>query len=1641
MIVPNSSKILKYLNILILITFSLSKLQFQENDQCPREKPILKSGQCQSVYCTPEEFSKNICTISNYLIKTQWLNNFHIFAEEYMSHISVSTSPKGELFLSSHKIIDDYDKYLYGFSSEGEGLFYNSETDSYTSFEIIDFPIREYADYNNYVEIDGKGYLISVPTEDDIYLIDYVNKTSQYFSIRPVAKSSDTIFKINGYNNTFFTAYIYCTDQYSKSCFLHFQSFKLNLTKLERVNNITNITTIQGTRINCFQNKKGIIFCAYTKNIGTYENPSLKHTLSVINPVKFSFSHQIIIEQQFVTYPMFNEMIELRDRLYILAYAIDDEVIKVQFKNITVLEYESGPMLSYNNFFKNINEIYINEDKSFKYKSGSYKKNDMYRINENKFAILLKDFSKDSSSTVNSKIQIYIFSIYNNDQNLNYRRYSIDFELYNKHSYDDIRGYTLGNFFGIILGLTLDRESYVKNRATFMTFGFVNATEQDTYDTKLKYNNTNSTIIISEYINEIENNIFGYEFLGVKILELPSEEDAGYFINNITNKKVSKDDMIDRNSELRFILSDIFKTDIFSIVFVGVISEPSYERMNEFTEEIKEYPLDENMTDKNFYEPQILYGKKMNFKFRLSSCFDSCSTCTELSENENAQKCIKCRSGFYFKEGTNNCYDKIDTKYYFDEDKHMFCPCYDDCLTCKTKAISSKQMNCLTCDYNLNYYNRSKNCLNCSKYVNYEQNECIDTIPDGYYLEDKELGTLGKCYYLCKTCEGGPYTKNNYFHMNCKSCIYKNSKFKPTFDGDCPDSPDEEGDDSPVDGKCSFNKPILKDWKCQLIYCTPEEYNDNTCTIYNPIVKTQWLNNFHVFAEESTSSVCLANDIISKEKLIFMAQSQEMGYTDKYLYGFDKNGTGIFYDEKNKKVNTFKKLSFPVSENLIQKANYIELDSEGFLLTTPVKNNLYLINYIKDEKVEKRIDYTAYSSDKIILRQKKTYSRNAEFITDFIYCKNDNLDDCYIMMINFEENDKDLTETTSLVSSVQVHYNSILNCYKDDNNYIKCIYNKVNSDKSILHTLGIFSAFSNKNIELQKEYELENNYDSNPSFDSMIEMSNDIYFIAYSLPENKNTIKILLKKVFNDINIFRMDDFLEDIPYIFINEDSLYNFANGDAKNNCLYKISDEKFAMMVKTFKDNQNTGIVIFIFTLYSYFSKINIRHYPISFTLYNTLIEGKLIGYNLNGFFGNLIELNAPGDNSIRRAAFFTFGYMNTTKEITPLEGYDIIFKKKEKIIVKDYFTENENNLFGYTLDNFKIIEVPDENDCGFFTLQNQYLGKLNKGDLISTDSKVSFYSSSKPKAGNYTFVFAPNIKEPYYHTMNTYCQKLESYPLGQNDTESQFYNPKKFLGKELIFNFYMEGSEPVVCYENCNACYQSSKEENAQQCIDCKDNFYKIHETNNCFKEGKEGYYLDENTKTLKPCYQDCLKCYGRGDLNQMNCISCKDNFKFYEKSKNCLNCEKYVDFSQINCINEIPEGYYVDNEYLGTLGKCHELCKTCEKGEKEVDGELHMNCKNCKYINIDYKTEIEGNCPDSQKEKEEEEEEEKDNKGSKKGNHSYMWILYVSLTIIVVVIAGILIYKYYIMKKNSEYRKLEKRGQNISMEDTSGLGVN
>ena len=1645
----------------LLINSNLSK-------DCPRDKPILKSDECQAIYCTPEEYSSETCVIANDYIKAQWFNSFHLFDKGHMSHISVSKSSKGELFISSQKEEDDFDKYLFAFNSEGDGLFNDNKTGKLNCFEVIDFAIREYADYNSYVEIDGKGYLIGVPTDDDIYLIDYMNNTIKSFTIRPIAKASDTIFKMNNYYNMFFTAYVFCTDTFGKNCSLHFQLFRLNLTKLERIKNITNIPTIQGARTNCFQNEKAYIFCFYSKKIGEREieikeegegeeeeegeieiviEPILEHYLSAINPETFQFIDTITIESNYRVTRMFEETIHLKNDLYIIAYAIDDQIIKIQFKNIVInTNLEINPLI-YEDFFSNIKEIYINKDKKLDIENGSYKRNSMCKINDNKFAMFIKEYSKDSYKATNSILLIYIFTLFNDDKNINIRRYSIDFELYNKHVNNDIRGYTLGNFFGMVLCLTKDIESS-QSGATFLTFGYVNATEQESIDTKLKYNNTKSKIVLSEYINEMENNLFGYDFLGVKIISLPYERDSGYFVNNINNKKIELNDIVPRNSELQFILSDSYLNGIYSIIFAGIVKEPEYETMNEFADELISYPENQKETDiseREFYTPKTILGKKINYQFRLSHCYDSCQQCISFSEDENNHKCISCRDGFYFIEGTNNCYDKIENKYYFDKDKKVFLPCYKDCLSCSGKENSPKEMNCLSCENEFKYYNVSKNCLKCEKYVNFEQNECIDEIPEGYYLEDKELGTLGKCHFLCKTCIEGPFTKNNNLHMNCQVCLYKNSNFKPIYDGDCPDSPDVIDPDAPVDGKCPINKPILKNGKCGLFYCTNENYEKQICTIYNPIVKTQWLNKFHIFSENSNSEVSVANDIISNNKIIFMSQNinKENGYKEKYFYGFHKNGNGLFFDKNKNDFISFKKIDFPENIKLIDKIGYIEMDYDGYLLTTPIENNLYIIDYEDNKIIKKGIDTPAYSTDKIILMEEEDESKDPDYTTSYIYCKDlTNLKECYLMFKNFEADEEELTENSSSKPNIRVHYNSELNCYKDEQNYIRCTYTKYEDDSNYKYVLGLYNTGS---FTLRKEFELENNYDIEPTFDSMIRLKNFVNVIAYSTKDNKNIIKILIKTIKNKNDTFYIEDYIPQIPEILLNEDNLYLFEGGKASSNSLVQITIDKFALLVNNFKndDDYNSQIVIFVFNIYDSNSKINVRHYPINFNLYNTLINRKIIGYNLNGFFGALIELTSPENKDINRPSFFTFGYVNSTSEVSPMEGNEILIVKNEKIKISNYLNTIENNLFGYEFSIINIISIPDEKAAGYFALNKQY-SQLKPGDNISKTAEISFYISDKPKTGNYSIVFAPVLEEPkLYSTMNSYSQKIESYPKNEADTESNFYSPITKLGKFFTFNFYIKGG--MDCYQNCETCYKESKDVTDQQCIECKKDYYKTYETNNCYYSMSSGYYFDKNKKLFMPCYKDCLSCDDSGTETKMNCLSCDDDkFDYYKKSTNCLDCPKYVDYSQSKCINEIPEGYYVDNEYLGTIEKCHDLCKTCEKKSIVENGQLYMNCKTCKYNNNTLKIKIAGNCPEFEEEQTtDDKKNENQEKKEEDGTNIFVWIFSSIIIIIILVINAIIIYKKCCSKSSDgdrgDYYNL--KGKDIGLEDENIEPIN
>ena len=147
-----------------------------------------------------------------------------------------------------------------------------------------------------------------------------------------------------------------------------------------------------------------------------------------------------------------------------------------------------------------------------------------------------------------------------------------------------------------------------------------------------------------------------------------------------------------------------------------------------------------------------------------------------------------------------------------------------------------------------------------------------------------------------------------------------------------------------------------------------------------------------------------------------------------------------------------------------------------------------------------------------------------------------------------------------------------------------------------------------------------------------------------------------------------------------------------------------------------------------------------------LYNNYINEDLMGYNLGGFFGPLIELTSLEGQSASMGAFLTFGYANTTDDISYEEGTNYLINNKKNIKINDYISGIENNLFGYEFVGVKILSLPDENKIAYFINPNNNNKKIILNEiLINITSELKFIINNNPIKGNYALSFTGIVKE--------------------------------------------------------------------------------------------------------------------------------------------------------------------------------------------------------------------------------------------------------------------------------------------------------
>ena len=324
------------------------------------------------------------------------------------------------------------------------------------------------------------------------------------------------------------------------------------------------------------------------------------------------------------------------------------------------------------------------------------------------------------------------------------------------------------------------------------------------------------------------------------------------------------------------------------------------------------------------------------------------------------------------------------------------------------------------------------------------------------------------------------------------------------------------------------------------------------------------------------------------------------------------------------------------------------------------------------------------------------------------------------------------------------------------------------------------------------------------------------------------------------------------------------------------------------------------------------------------------------------------------------------------------------------------------------NFEQNECLNEIPEGYF-LNNSYEKTIDKchDDCRECDEKASLNNTNCKSCFPDKYLFfgncVDNCSDGYYSDDNDPSKKickcpdisclscsLESlslnlciscndnyYPIFIKNNNNNLYN-NYYKCSNNIEGYYFDSNDLFYkkCYETCKNCNEKGDDMN-NNCLECKSNYtfkYDFPNDTNCYLICNNNYFYYFDNELNYHCVENCPFEFNKQIESKRRCIDeCKnDNIYKYEYENKCyekcppktkndnflciLNCSFYYNFNQTDCIEEIPEGYFLNDSNKKTIDKCHSNCRTCDKTWTNNN----ENCKSCypdKYLYY-------GNCIDN-----------------------------------------------------------------------------
>ena len=614
---------------------------------------------CSKINFSINPFHKNSTSFRNLNENdNQKLNNIINIYNPYniVSYISSKNDYNGDLFITTNtEEKNSPHRLVYALKSDGTNYFSGEE--SYKIYNISLDNVNLYPMITP-ITIKNKKSLLTLSHLGHFETFDLSSLNWFSRDRNRLMRENSLIFKNTmvhlknyNYSNIILNAYVekgrYLLN-IEKHIFKH-----INLTKSAPDNiNRTLINPVQiSLPVTCFEMNE-LIACLYSngRNISYGINV---YTITVFDVFNLTIVFNTTLDDNSVNNEeLFSKCIYLKDYIGAFIYFLNyDSQPKLVFKKVNVrdsfsLDYE---LVNY------LGPITINSNDNY-FLGNNYIYNDIIKMDD--FNLVYVNTDSDSD-----KITIVLIKLLNNDKNVLLSYFQIDLTTsYNLKIYRDMTVFKLKEFLGI--GMTHYNLSLSQNNTYSSYFVIGLGTSNDiSFDTDI----FNKSIKISDLLINIENNIFGYSSIGIRLIT-PLDEEMGFYILNNQQNKINTNESISLNDELTFRINNgsCALKNIYIINYESIITEANYDNLvNNYSNSVEYYPTNENDLS-SYYNANIFYGKKATISLNVNKCYKTCETCYCYG-TEYRHFCLTCSNSYpYFYNETDdlsNCLKKCPDNY------------------------------------------------------------------------------------------------------------------------------------------------------------------------------------------------------------------------------------------------------------------------------------------------------------------------------------------------------------------------------------------------------------------------------------------------------------------------------------------------------------------------------------------------------------------------------------------------------------------------------------------------------------------------------------------------------------------------------------------------------------------------------------------------------------------------------------------------------------------------------------------------------------------------------------------------------------------------------------------------------------------